>query len=332
MQGNHVRARAARLGQVAVAGAMALTLAASCSSSAEPEQASSATTVVVPEGDPVDGGTLAVGIQNDVTGWNPTADTWGTAAAFAGSSMMEPLTTLDAEAEVQPWLATAWTANADFTTWTITLRDGVTFHDGTPFDADAVVANFDDVLASPLTGIALGGAIEGAEAIDARPVEINPDPAWAAFPSSFLAGPNAWMRAPAMLGVRRQRLRQARSAPARSGSTSWEPAARLKLEKNEDYWRDGEPHLDTDRVPRHRRRPRRDRPAVGRRRHDDHHSARDAADIEGDLPGHQGLGHGDRPAHGQHDRETAGGEPNPLPTSTPARPSPTPPTAASSPG
>ena len=45
--------------------------------------------------------------------------------------------------EVEPSLATAWDASEDGLEWTFTLRDGVTFHDGTAFDADAVVWNFE---------------------------------------------------------------------------------------------------------------------------------------------------------------------------------------------
>jgi peptide/nickel transport system substrate-binding protein len=40
-------------------------------------------------------------------------------------------------------LAESWEANADGTEWTFTLRSGVTFHDGTPFNGEAVCANFD---------------------------------------------------------------------------------------------------------------------------------------------------------------------------------------------
>ncbi|MBB6549415.1 TIGR04028 family ABC transporter substrate-binding protein [Nonomuraea rubra] len=45
--------------------------------------------------------------------------------------------------EIEPWIATKWEINEDATEYTFHLRDGVTFSDGTPLDADAVAANFD---------------------------------------------------------------------------------------------------------------------------------------------------------------------------------------------
>ena len=45
--------------------------------------------------------------------------------------------------ELVPGLATEWSANEDATVWTFELREGVTFQDGTPFDAEAVKFNFD---------------------------------------------------------------------------------------------------------------------------------------------------------------------------------------------
>lgn len=191
-------ARPARFGRAVAVGGVVLALAVGTACGSDPaaegsSSPSSDTTSLAPDGDAVDGGALVVGIQNDVTGWNPTADTWGTAAAFAGSSFLESLTTLDAQGNVEPWLATDWDPNDDYTSWTLTLREGVQFHDGQPFDAEAVKANFDDVMASPLTSIALGGAIEGATVVGDQ-VRIDLSEPWAAFPSSFLAGPNAWMR------------------------------------------------------------------------------------------------------------------------------------------
>ena len=46
-------------------------------------------------------------------------------------------------AEIQPCLATAWDTSADGKNITFTLRQGVKFHDGTDFNADAVVFSFE---------------------------------------------------------------------------------------------------------------------------------------------------------------------------------------------
>ncbi|PRW61714.1 ABC transporter substrate-binding protein [Actinopolyspora mortivallis] len=46
-------------------------------------------------------------------------------------------------AEIEPELATDWESSEDGTRWTFHLREGVEFHDGTPFDAEAVCANFE---------------------------------------------------------------------------------------------------------------------------------------------------------------------------------------------
>ncbi|MGH3346154.1 MAG: ABC transporter substrate-binding protein [Nocardioides sp.] len=57
---------------------------------------------------------------------------------FEGLLDIEP-----GSAEVVPGLATEWTSNEDGTVWDFTLRDDVTFHDGTPFKAEAVCAYFE---------------------------------------------------------------------------------------------------------------------------------------------------------------------------------------------
>ena len=60
--------------------------------------------------------------------------------AGAHQAMWEPLFILDyGSGELTPWLATGSEANEDFTEWTITLREGVTWSDGEAFDADDLV-------------------------------------------------------------------------------------------------------------------------------------------------------------------------------------------------
>ncbi|WP_180270757.1 ABC transporter substrate-binding protein [Sporanaerobium hydrogeniformans] len=55
----------------------------------------------------------------------------------------EPLITQDENAAPIPCLAESWEMSEDGTRWTFNLRQGVQFHDGTDFNADAVIANFD---------------------------------------------------------------------------------------------------------------------------------------------------------------------------------------------
>ncbi len=58
--------------------------------------------------------------------------------------MFEGLVTLkEGTTDVIPGLAESWEADPAGTSWTFTLRDGVTFHDGEPFNAEAVCFNFD---------------------------------------------------------------------------------------------------------------------------------------------------------------------------------------------
>ncbi|SMH54992.1 nickel transport system substrate-binding protein [Azospirillum lipoferum] len=66
---------------------------------------------------------------------------------FAQAMVYEPLVRYRDGGAIEPWLATAWTVSPDGRTYDFTLREGVTFSDGTPFDAAAVKANFDAVLA-----------------------------------------------------------------------------------------------------------------------------------------------------------------------------------------
>ncbi|PZX16946.1 peptide/nickel transport system substrate-binding protein [Palleronia aestuarii] len=59
------------------------------------------------------------------------------------TALCDKLVDITPELELIPQLATEWSWNDDATQLTMQLREGVTFHDGTPFDAEAVAANID---------------------------------------------------------------------------------------------------------------------------------------------------------------------------------------------
>ncbi|WP_456826675.1 ABC transporter substrate-binding protein [Cellulomonas sp. P5_E12] len=97
----------------------------------------------------VDGGDLTFAIGNDPISLNPAGIGSGNDTLYVTRQLVDSLTWQDpTDGSLKPWLATAWEANADSTQFTFTLRDDVTYSDGTPFDADSVKANFDDIVAA----------------------------------------------------------------------------------------------------------------------------------------------------------------------------------------
>jgi peptide/nickel transport system substrate-binding protein len=197
---------------------------------------------IVDDGPPVDGGTLVVGIDSESSGWNPAIDRWAPSGALVGSTVLEPLATLDAEGVAQPWLASAWTPNATYDQWTIDLRDGVRFHDGTPMDAVAVKANLDFIVEAPLSGVAMRPIFDHVEVVDDDSVQVFLKSPWAAFPSSYMAGQSAFIRSVASM----QTDDKGSGHPVGTGPfvfESWTPDVSFEVTANGDYWREGEPHL-----------------------------------------------------------------------------------------
>lgn len=96
--------------------------------------------------------TLVVVRQSDITSLDPHFFTDIPTASIMNNKIYESLVTQDQDMNIQPLLATEW-KQLDDLTWEFTLREGVTFHDGTAFDAEAVIKTFqrvmDPELASP---------------------------------------------------------------------------------------------------------------------------------------------------------------------------------------
>ncbi|AKS45859.1 peptide/nickel transport system substrate-binding protein [Octadecabacter temperatus] len=92
--------------------------------------------------------------------------------------MYDSLVVEDLDGMLEPSLATSWTI--DGSTITMQLREGVVFHDGTPFDAEAVKANLEHTQANALPPIAFRlNSIDSVEVIGSHEVRLNlksPDP------------------------------------------------------------------------------------------------------------------------------------------------------------
>jgi len=74
-------------------------------------------------------------------GWC-TQDSPGGGQIGASGSVLESLTIKNNKGDIVPYLAESVTPSADNKTWTIKLRSGITYSDGTPLDADNLIANF----------------------------------------------------------------------------------------------------------------------------------------------------------------------------------------------
>ncbi|PYZ99123.1 glutathione ABC transporter substrate-binding protein [Alteribacter lacisalsi] len=90
------------------------------------------------------GGDLRVGIEAEPTSMDPHNTTDGNSATIQ-STMMEGLLRFDENMEIVPVLAEDYEFSDDATEITFTLREGVTFHDGTEFNAETVKENLDFV-------------------------------------------------------------------------------------------------------------------------------------------------------------------------------------------
>ncbi|MCP3054322.1 ABC transporter substrate-binding protein [Aurantimonas marianensis] len=156
----------------------------------------------------------------------------------------------DGTLEVEPSLAESWTISEDGKTYTFTLREGVKFHDGTPFDAEAVKFNFDRMLkedhpfadTGPFPLAFFFSAVEEVTAVDPTTVEFKLDAPYAPFLSN-LAYPTGLIVSPAAVEKHGKDFGRNPSGTGAYKFAEWEPNAKMVATRNEDYW-DGAPELE----------------------------------------------------------------------------------------
>ncbi|MDF1521871.1 MAG: ABC transporter substrate-binding protein [Trueperaceae bacterium] len=162
----------------------------------------------------------------------------GYEVAFA---IYDRLVTFDETFTLAPQLATGWTASDDGLTWTFTLREGVTFHDGTPFDAAAVVWNVErmiDAERNP-TNRPLWNPVAGTVALDNLTVAITTHEPYSALLNTFAHGSGAIVSPAA---AERYGDDEIATNPVGSGPfmlDSFNPGQEVVLKAFPDFW--GEP-------------------------------------------------------------------------------------------
>lgn len=128
---------------------------------------------------PKPGGDLVFLIDSLGATWIPNNSSISSYQGHVWGHVADKLVYVDAEGTLSPWIAESWDENADKTQFTLHLKEGVTFSDGTPLDAAAVVANLDIwAKGRPDEGINRIGLFpsanyQGAEAVDATTVTVS---------------------------------------------------------------------------------------------------------------------------------------------------------------
>jgi peptide/nickel transport system substrate-binding protein len=198
-----------------------------------------------PAGKPVYGGTLRIAFASDTKTLDPTFS--------VNFSERQPLyliyntlLAINPDSSIGPELAERWEILDEGKRLVLHLRKGVTFHDGTPFDAAAVKFNLDrrldPALSSPLRP-QLVLILDSVEVTDASTVTFHlksPSPAFL----GMLAQREGFMISPAAVA---KYGKDFATHPVGTGPfifKEWTPGSSLTVEKNPHYWEPGKPYLD----------------------------------------------------------------------------------------
>lgn len=217
--------------------------------SAAPDEATDTTaaaevTTTLAELEPVMGGKLIVAGEADVgNGWIPSVVQCDSFCQMRARTFFDTITVVDQDLNWQPHLAESITPNADNTEFTIKLRSGIKFHDGTDLNADVAMFNFNNMAKSLLIGAALKDVAKDADGnavmtkVDDLTYTITTAVPWPLFPYALslqagMVGSKQWVEA-ALAGTADQTLAVG-TGPFMV--ESYAPGDKMIVKKNPNYW------------------------------------------------------------------------------------------------
>jgi ABC-type transport system substrate-binding protein len=192
---------------------------------------------------PLRGGSLIIGVSSEIDGFLPSTSHFDQTGLTYANAVFDTLTSVAADGSIRPHLAASVMPNADMTQWTVTLRPGVLFHDGSPLTADVVLQNFHALKTSALTAQAVAPVTGATTSGDLTVIYTCTEPL-VAFPA-YLTTQVGYIVALAQLN---SPTSAASTLPIGTGPfkyVSWEPNDHFTVERNPHYWQAGLPYLDT---------------------------------------------------------------------------------------
>jgi peptide/nickel transport system substrate-binding protein len=193
------------------------------------------------EGAPTPGGKVVYGLEAETTdGWCLPEAQLAISGIMVARTIYDTLTRPNAEGEYEPWLAESVEPNDDSTEWTISLREGVTFHDGTDLTAEVVKNNLDAYRGqyptrSPLLFTFVFDNVESVDVVDPLTVSVTMKQPWVSFDAYLFSSGRLGMMAQSQLDD------ETNCAQDLVGTgpfmlVDWTPNQSLTAEKNPDYW------------------------------------------------------------------------------------------------
>lgn len=192
------------------------------------------------------GGTMVIPLGADPPTLNGAIQS-GPQVLIPASPILEGLLTVDATGETVPVLAESWDVSDDGLQYVFHLRTGVTWHDGEPFTSEDVRFTIEEALPLRPGGTILTSLISSLEVPDDVTVQIE-----LTHPSPLLLNllsPNTAPIIPAHIYDDTDLVTNpANLAPIGTGPfkfSEWKPGERIVLVRNDDYWEEGKPYLDS---------------------------------------------------------------------------------------
>lgn len=154
--------------------------------------------------------------------------------------VVEPLLEWKADGSIVPHLAEGYSVSDDGRVWTLNLRQGIAFHDGTPFNAEAVKFNIERIIdpANAVTFAFLVDSITSVEVVDEYTVQFVTDEPFAPM-INHLTHSATGMQSPT--AIREMGDDEYSLHPVGTGPfvfKSWTPGDEIVLERHDDYWGD----------------------------------------------------------------------------------------------
>jgi len=189
---------------------------------------------------PKKGGTLVVGMSQDLPGLDPHPST-STITYQVLSLVYQGLVDFDRDLKIRPVLAESWTTSADGGQWTFKLRKNVKFHNGRALAASDVKFSLDRIL-DPKTAARGRGSlaiIESVQVVDPQTVRVHLARPSGAFLSRIAGTYQAILPPEAVQGPA---FKAIGTGPFQL--TEWKTNERVELKRFDGYWESGLPHLD----------------------------------------------------------------------------------------